>query len=63
MHIRIQTYGMWLSFRQVLALTGADGVNAQDVLEKGLDDLMALCDVVIEKFQDAHEEFEANKAS
>lgn len=27
------------------------------VLEKGLDDLMAMCDVVEEKFKDAQEEF------
>jgi len=25
----------------------------QDVLEKGLNDLMDLCDVVVEKFEDA----------
>jgi DNA-directed RNA polymerase I and III subunit RPAC2 len=31
------------------------------VLEKGLDDLMDLCDVVTEKFTVAKGEFEANK--
>jgi DNA-directed RNA polymerase I and III subunit RPAC2 len=35
----------------------ADGVNAQDVLEKGLRDLVDLCDVVIEKFETAKEDF------
>ncbi|KIW09066.1 uncharacterized protein PV09_00015 [Verruconis gallopava] len=42
MNLRIQTY---------------DGVNVQDVLEKGLNDLMDLCDVVIEKFEDAQREY------
>ncbi|KAF2795806.1 RBP11-like subunits of RNA polymerase [Melanomma pulvis-pyrius CBS 109.77] len=42
MNLRIQTY---------------DGVSVYTVLEKGLDDLMAMCDVVDEKFKDAREEF------
>ncbi|KAF2669175.1 DNA-directed RNA polymerase I and III polypeptide [Microthyrium microscopicum] len=41
MHIRIQTY---------------DDVSAQEVLEKGLDDLADLCDVVVEKFNEARNE-------
>jgi len=45
MHLRIQTY---------------DNVNVQDVLEKGLTDLMGLCDVVIDKFESAQEEFKRN---
>jgi len=43
-------------------LFGIDGVNAQEVLEKGLNDLMELCDVVIEKFEAAQEEFENRMA-
>ncbi|QDS69838.1 hypothetical protein FKW77_000152 [Venturia effusa] len=42
MHLRIQTY---------------DDVNVQDVLDKGLTDLMEMCDVVVEKFEDAQKEF------
>jgi len=38
----------------------ADDVNVQDVLEKGLSDLMDLCDVVIEKFEDAQRDYEEN---
>jgi DNA-directed RNA polymerase I and III subunit RPAC2 len=38
-----------------LALT--DKINVQDVLEKGLDDLSDLCDVVIEKFTAARDEY------
>jgi DNA-directed RNA polymerase subunit L len=44
MHLRIQTY---------------DNVNVQDVLDKGLTDLMELCDVVVEKFEDAQKDFKA----
>jgi DNA-directed RNA polymerase I and III subunit RPAC2 len=42
MHLRIQTY---------------DGVSVYTVLEKGLKDLMDLCDVVTEKFTVARDEF------
>ncbi|KAI9837575.1 MAG: RNA polymerase subunit AC19 [Sarea resinae] len=38
MNIRIQTY---------------ENTTAQDALEKGLDDLMDLCDVVMDKFEEA----------
>jgi DNA-directed RNA polymerase I and III subunit RPAC2 len=41
----------------------ADEVNVQDVLEKGLTDLMDLCDVVIEKFEGAQRDFKANGTS
>ncbi|TID19640.1 DNA-directed RNA polymerase I and III 14 KDA polypeptide [Venturia nashicola] len=44
MHLRIQTY---------------DNVNVQDVLDKGLTDLMEMCDVVVEKFEDAQKAFKA----
>jgi len=60
MHLRIQTYGeYWQSAdNSRLALTIVpDKVNVQDVLEKGLDDLSDLCDVVIEKFEAARDEY------
>ena len=36
-----------------------DKINVRDVLEKGLDDLSDLCDVVIEKFTAARDEYHA----
>ncbi|KAJ8116765.1 hypothetical protein OPT61_g1886 [Boeremia exigua] len=42
MNLRIQTY---------------DNVSVYQVLEKGLEDLMAMCDVVTEKFTISREEF------
>jgi DNA-directed RNA polymerases I and III subunit RPAC2 len=45
MNLRIQTY---------------DNIEAQKVLEKGLDDLMTLCDIMLEKFEQAAAEFEEN---
>ena len=36
-------------------LTITDDVNVQDVLEKGLNDLMDLCDVVLDKFVEARD--------
>jgi hypothetical protein len=58
MNIRIQTYGEfarggpsaetdWLK----------DGTTAYDALMKGLEDLMDLCDVVVDKFSAARSEF------
>ncbi|KAF4543488.1 putative dna-directed rna polymerase i and iii 14 kda polypeptide protein [Lasiodiplodia theobromae] len=46
MNLRIQTY---------------DDVSVYDVLEQGLDDLAELCDVVIDKFTVARDEFNARK--
>ena len=40
-----------------LLMSFADGVSAYDVLEKGLDDLMDLCDVVVDKFTIARDDF------
>ncbi|CAF9905048.1 RNA polymerase subunit AC19 [Imshaugia aleurites] len=42
MNLRIQTY---------------DGTTVYDVLEKGFDDLMGLCDVVIDKFTVTRDNF------
>jgi hypothetical protein len=69
MNLRIQTYGegllVLLDVRTVSSLIQLipDDVNVQDVLEKGLNDLMDLCDVVIDKFTIAREEFHLNKAT
>ncbi|KAF2446094.1 DNA-directed RNA polymerase I and III 14 KDA polypeptide [Karstenula rhodostoma CBS 690.94] len=46
MNIRIQSY---------------DDVDVHDILDKGLQDLMDMCDVVTEKFTIAKEEFHSNK--
>ena len=35
----------------------SDGTTVYDALEKGLDDLMALCDVVLDKFTSARDVF------
>ncbi len=35
-----------------------DGTSVYDALEKGLDDLMDLCDVVTEKFTEARDAFD-----
>ena len=39
-----------------------DEVNVYDVLEKGLSDLMDLCDVVVDKFTVSRDAFIASKA-
>ena len=39
-----------------------DDVNVYDVLEKGLNDLMDLCDVVVDKFTVSRDAFIASKA-
>ncbi|KAI5310433.1 RNA polymerase subunit AC19 [Ascosphaera atra] len=46
MNLRIQTY---------------DSTNVFEVLEKGLNDLMDLCDAVTEKFTVARDQFNADK--
>ncbi|KAL4999053.1 DNA-directed RNA polymerase I and III 14 KDA polypeptide [Aspergillus recurvatus] len=48
MNIRIQTY---------------DSTTAVEALEKGLDTLMDLCDVVTDKFTAARDEFSAEQAN
>ncbi|KAL6231544.1 hypothetical protein BDW75DRAFT_219829 [Aspergillus navahoensis] len=48
MNIRIQTY---------------DSTTAVEALEKGLDTLMDLCDVVTDKFTAARDEFNAGQAN
>ncbi|KAL6713079.1 RNA polymerase subunit AC19 [Lecanora helva] len=46
MNIRIQTY---------------EGTTVYDALEKGFDDLVDLCDVVIDKFTAARDDFDAKQ--
>lgn len=48
MNMRIQTY---------------DNASVYDVLEKGLEDLMELCDVVVDKFTIARDQFNAEKST
>ncbi|THY64359.1 DNA-directed RNA polymerase I and III 14 KDA polypeptide [Aureobasidium pullulans] len=48
MNLRIQTW---------------DEVNVYDVLEKGLNDLMDLCDMVVDKFTVSRDAFNASKTS
>ena len=38
-----------------------DNTNVYDVLEKGLNDLMDLCDVVTDKFTIARDEYNESK--
>lgn len=45
----------------MLALEYTDSTTVFAVLEKGLDDLMDLCDVVTEKFTISRDNFEATK--
>jgi len=62
MHLRIQTYGTFSLAGRLgsgpFLICRTDNKNAQEVLEKGLDDLMALCDVVEKKFDEARNDFE-----
>jgi DNA-directed RNA polymerase I and III subunit RPAC2 len=39
------------------SLTTTDGVSVYAVLEKGLEDLMAMCDVIEEKFKVSRDDF------
>jgi hypothetical protein len=42
---------------------GIENTTAFEALEKGLDDLMDLCDVVAEKFAEARQEFMNEEAA
>jgi hypothetical protein len=59
MNLRIQTYGeFYLCWIESVSLTIAlDGASVYTVLEKGLEDLMAMCDVVEQKFTIARDDF------
>lgn len=69
MNLRIQTYGEQtraLSYAKSnlprLILYVQDGVSVYDVLDKGLRDLMDVCDVVLEKFEAARDSFDRTKS-
>ncbi|KAE8411141.1 DNA-directed RNA polymerase [Aspergillus pseudocaelatus] len=72
MNLRIQTYGMfdcpllWIAdllFSLNKAnLWNPDTTNAVEALEKGLDSLMDLCDVVTDKFTASRDAFNASEA-
>jgi hypothetical protein len=61
MNLRIQTYGkLGVPIRNVIEdtlLTLIDNVSVYQVLDKGLEDLMSMCDVVTDKFTASREEF------
>lgn len=68
MNLRIQTWGTYLNMD--MADSGkesqkankiTDDVNVYDVLEKGLSDLMDMCDVVVDKFTVSRDQFNASK--
>ncbi len=68
MNIRIQTWGMSVSFPFRPGYFVADDasedtrITAFDALRKGLEDLTEACDVVTEKFTEARDEFVARAA-
>ena len=61
MNVRIQTYGLFAQAhgKESDELTDAetDGTTALEALERGLDDLIGLCDVVVDKFTIARADF------
>lgn len=75
MNLRIQTYGKYLFLLQApildkyhrrlpanrIAPLKTEDTTAVEALEKGLDDLMDLCDVVTEKFTVARDEFNVSQ--
>ncbi|KAH0313980.1 hypothetical protein KCU71_g6758, partial [Aureobasidium melanogenum] len=65
MNLRIQTWGMDGFDYGEMQITDyfTDEVNVYDVLEKGLNDLMDLCDVVVDKFTVSRDAFNASKAA
>ncbi|KAI4720593.1 DNA-directed RNA polymerase I and III 14 KDA polypeptide [Aureobasidium sp. EXF-10727] len=64
MNLRIQTWGKDRRSHGDMQIADAytDEVNVYDVLEKGLNDLMDLCDVVVDKFTVSRDAFNASKA-
>ena len=63
MNLRIQTYGMCgaILLHSVPDTFHTDGTSVYDALEKGFDDLMGLCDVVIDNFMVARDDWNATK--
>ena len=63
MHVRIQTYGivthLYYEGQFVRLISLLDNTDPRDVLDKALDDLMDVCDVVIEKFEGAQSAYKA----
>jgi hypothetical protein len=59
MNLRIQTYGRRYTSNHPnhAANKQPDGVSVYSVLEKGLEDLMNMCDVVEQKFTIARDDF------
>lgn len=66
MNLRIQTYGSCIANRVDFksSLTPfTDGTTVYEALEKGFDDLLGLCDVVIDDFTVARDHFKAKEKS
>ena len=64
MNIRIQTYGTCNTILADFTASDrfhADSTTAYDALEKGFDELMGLCDAVLDKFMVARDGFNATK--
>lgn len=63
MNLRIQTYGKQMPLSNSSHFTQTfvtEGTTVYEALEKGLVDLMDLCDVVTTKFTDARDDFAAS---
>lgn len=64
MNLRIQTYGKQMASSNpsshATQMLGTEGTTVYDALEKGLDDLMDLCDVVTATFTDTRDDFAAS---
>ena len=53
----------WLDDLLIISCGRAiEGTTALEALEKGLDDLMDLCDVVVDRFTAAREEYANSRA-
>lgn len=67
MNVRIQTFGECYKsrLRKLIGLTNdrLEGTTAIQALQKGLQDLQELCDIVTDKFIDARERYAATTSS
>lgn len=62
MNLRIQTLGTLFVPSYSIHTDRAENTTALEALEKGMDDLMDLCDVVTDKFTTARDAFNATEA-
>ena len=59
--VRSSSLRVTLIFESFELIRYLDGASVYTVLEKGLQDLMDMCDIVQEKFVIARDEFKENK--